>query len=118
MPVLTKEMVPGLVKAGASARVAEAVPPKFAVGAKVRVKTINPPTHTRVPRYVRGKVGTVEFDHGVFALPETMAHGQGESPQHVYNVCFLATELWGAGVPVKDTLRIDLWDDHLEPVAE
>ena len=34
--------------------------PAFKVGDRVRAKTINPPTHTRLPRYVRGHVGTVE----------------------------------------------------------
>jgi len=32
----------------------------FKPGDKVRAKNINPPTHTRLPRYVRGRVGTIE----------------------------------------------------------
>lgn len=114
MPVLTKDIVPGLVATGASARVAHEVPATFKAGDVIRAKNINPKTHTRLPRYIRGKVGVVEFDHGVFVTPETAAHGQGENPQHVYNVSFKATELWGSDASPKDSLRIDLWDDHME----
>ncbi|WP_256716604.1 SH3-like domain-containing protein [Pseudomonas aeruginosa] len=48
--------------------------------------------------------------------PDTAAHGKGEHPQHVYTVSFTSVELWGqdASSP-KDTIRVDLWDDYLEP---
>ena len=44
----------------------------------------------------------------------TGAAGQGDQPQHIYSVCFSARELWGAEVPAKDSLNIDLWDDYLD----
>jgi nitrile hydratase subunit beta len=115
MPVVTKDMVAGLVQTGASARLAADVPPRFKVGDRIRARNVNPAKHTRLPRYVRGKTGTVELDHGVFPLPDTMAHGGGETPQHVYSVRFSAGELWGPAAASKDTLRIDLWDDYIEP---
>ncbi len=114
MPVLTKDIVPGLVQTGASARVAADVAPRFKVGDRIRARNVNPAKHTRLPRYVRGKIGTIELDHGVFVLPDTMAHGGGETPQHVYNVRFAASELWGPAASSHDTLRIDLWDDYIE----
>jgi nitrile hydratase len=117
MPVLTKEFVPILVKTGASARIEVERIARFRVGDWVRVKNINPTTHTRMPRYVRGKLGRVQLDHGVFLTPDTVAHGLGEHPQHLYNVSFSATELWGETAPAQDSLRIDLWDDYLE-IAE
>ncbi|WP_210189398.1 SH3-like domain-containing protein [Rhizobium rhizosphaerae] len=113
MPV-TKDMIPVIVKTGASARVAEDVTASFKVGDKVRAKNINPAAHTRLPRYVRGKVGTILLDHGVFVTPDTVAHGLGEHPQHVYCVVFSAQELWGGDASGKDTVAIDLWDDYLE----
>lgn len=116
MPVLTKDMVDALVRTGASARSHEAVPPRFSVGQQVRAKNLNPTTHTRLARYVRGKVGTIDRDHGVFALPDTMAHGGGECPQHVYSVTFRAQELWGPHASAVDTVCIDMWDDYLEAV--
>lgn len=110
--VLTVDMVEPVVLGGASARAKEDVPGRFHAGDTVRAKNLNPVTHTRLPRYARGKVGTVEMVHGAFATPDTMAHGQGEQPQQVYAVRFTAKELWGVNRP--DTVCIDLWDSYLE----
>jgi len=77
---------------------------------------MHPHTHTRMPRYVRGKRGFIEKDYGVFLLPDTNAHGGPDKPQHVYSVCFSARELWGDDAPAKDSLYIDLFDDYMEHV--
>ncbi len=115
MPLITKDIVPGLVAGGASCRVDAAVAPKVKPGAKIVVRNLNPMTHTRLPRYVRGKHGVVERDHGVFAFPDTNAHGGGEKPQHVYSVRFDARELWGDAANANAHLYIDLWDDYIDP---
>jgi nitrile hydratase subunit beta len=115
MPV-TKDMVPTIVMTGASARIAEDIAASFKIGDTVRTKNINPITHTRLPRYVRGKIGTILMDHGVFSTPDTVAHGLGEHPQHLYNVSFSGVELWGGNASEKDKVYIDLWDDYLEKV--
>lgn len=115
--VITRDIVPVMLKTGASARVDEDIPARFRVGDSIRVRNVNLTTHTRMPRYVRGKVGRIEIDHGVFVTPDTIAHGLGEHPQHVYSVSFNATELWGADAPAKDSVRIDLWDDYLESAS-
>ncbi len=114
IPVLRQEMVQAVIMTGASARVETDMPASFRAGDRVRAKNINPAGHTRLPRYVRGKTGTIVIDHGVFITPDTVAHGLGDHPQHVYSVSFNATELWGNNAPAKDTVRIDLWDDYLE----
>lgn len=114
IPVLRQEMVQAVIMTGASARVETDIPASFRAGDRVRAKNINPVGHTRLPRYVRGKTGTIVIDHGVFITPDTVAHGLGDHPQHVYSVSFDATELWGENAPAKDTVRIDLWDDYLE----
>lgn len=113
--LLTPEIVPGLVATGASARVDAAVAPRFRVGDPVRVRNLRPPTHTRLPGYLRGRLGTIEIDHGVFAFPDTHAHGLGEKPQHCYSVRFTARELWGPTSSERDTLRVDVFDDYLDP---
>ena len=91
-----------------------AVAPAFKTGQRVRTRNINPPTHTRLPRYARGKFGVIERDHGVFVFPDTNAEGLGEKPQHVYSVRFTARELWGDQARPKDTVVVALWDDYLE----
>ncbi len=114
-PALTAEAVPKIVAHGGSARVDAEVKPKFQEGDMVVVKNINPPTHTRVPRYVRDKLGCIDRDHGVFVFPDTAAHGKGEKPQHCYSVYFSAQEVWGSKASRNDSLYVDLWDDYLIP---
>jgi nitrile hydratase subunit beta len=87
----------------------------FHTGQRVRGKNINPVGHTRLPRYARGKVGTIVGDYGVFSFPDACAQGLGDKPQHVYSVRFAARELWGEQAVSRDSVYADLWDDHLEP---
>jgi nitrile hydratase len=89
-------------------------PPHFKVGQLVRARNMNPTGHTRLPRYGRGKVGTIVRDHGVYTFPDTNAHFQGEKRQHVYSVRFLARELWGDQASPRDSVNLDMWDDYLE----
>lgn len=112
--LLTADIVPVVLATGASARIAETVAPRFRVGDLVRVRNHNPTTHTRLPGYLRGKVGAVEQDYGVFAFPDTHAHGLGHKAQHCYSVRFSARELWGPTAPAKDTLRVDVFDDYMD----
>lgn len=112
--LLTPDFVPVVVATGASARVAEPVAPRFRVGDRVRVRNHNPATHTRLPGYLRCKLGTIEQDHGVFAFPDTLAHGLAEKPQHCYSVRFTARELWGPAAAERDTLRVDVFDDYID----
>ncbi len=114
-PALKAEDVPKVVAAGASARVDADIKPKFKEGDMVVVRNINPPTHTRMPRYVRDKLGCIDRDHGVFLFPDSSAHGKGEKPQHCYSVYFSAQELWGSKVSRNDSVYVDLWDDYLVP---
>ena len=107
------ENVPDLIRIGGSTRVNVDVAAGFKPGDKVMIANINPVTHTRLPRYVRGKTGTVERDHGVFVFPDTNAELKGEKPQHVYSVRFNSTELWGAKGTSSDKLYIDMFEDYL-----
>jgi nitrile hydratase len=88
----------------------------FRVGQRVRARNINPATHTRLPRYARGKIGVVTADRGIYVFPDASANNQGEKPQHLYSVRFEARELWGAQARPKDSVYIDMWDDYLERV--
>ena len=114
-PPLKPDMVASVLARGASARVEEAVPPKFNEGDAVRVINLHPVSHTRAPRYVRGRVGKVMRDHGVFVFPDTHAVDGTKKPQRVYAVRFAVRELWGGDSSPNDTILVDLWDDHLEP---
>jgi nitrile hydratase len=114
-PPLTPEKIPATLPNRIRAQRDLPGPSLFRIGQRVRARNINPVGHTRLPRYARGKVGTVDRDHGVFVFPDTNAHFLGEKPQHVYSVCFAARDLWGAQAPERDCVYLDMWDDYLEP---
>ena len=87
---------------------------RFKVGERVRARKMNPVGHTRLPRYARGREGTIAHHHGIFVFPDTNARFQGEQPQHLYSVRFRAQELWGDGASPQDSVYIDMWDSYLE----
>ena len=114
-PPVTAETVPAIIARGNPVKRDVPVAARFKMGHRVRARNINPTGHTRLPRYARGKLGTIERDHGVFVFPDTNAHFQGENPQHLYSVRFAARELWGPQASPRDSVYVNLWDDHLEP---
>src|SRR5512139_2492020 len=82
---------------------------------RVRAKTINPLTHTRLPRYVRGRVGTIERVIGCHVFPDSNALGAGENPQWLYTVRFDGRELWGADADPTVSVSVDAWEPYLVP---
>jgi nitrile hydratase subunit beta len=114
-PPLTAGMSSGFLSRGIPSSRDPRVRPLFRVGQRVRARNLNPPGHTRLPRYARGKIGTIDRDHGVYVFPDTMAHFRGEKRQHVYSVRFAARELWGEQASPRDSVHLDMWDDYLEP---
>lgn len=114
-PPLTADKIPATLPNRIHAQREAPVSPRFRKGQLVRARNINPVGHTRLPRYARGKVGTVDRNQGVFVFPDTNAHFLGEKPQHVYSVRYAARELWGAQASEKDCVYLDMWDDYLDP---
>jgi len=88
---------------------------RFQPTQRVRARNINPIAHTRLPRYARGKIGTIARVRGVDVFPDAVTQGLGKKPQHVYTVHFTAQELWGAPASRNDSVYADLWEDYLEP---
>ena len=86
----------------------------FAVGDKVRARVMNPLGHTRLPRYVRGHLGTIARVHGVHVFPDSNAAGKGEDPHWLYSVAFDAREVWGPEGKSGDAVHLDLWEPYLE----
>ncbi|GAB5375416.1 MAG: nitrile hydratase subunit beta [Acuticoccus sp.] len=112
--VLKAADVRAAMKRGARADRPGGPAPRLAVGDRVRVHPMNPATHTRAPRYVRGHVGTIAAHHGCHVLPDTNAHGKGENPVPLYNVRFEAAALWGPDTTASD-IHVDLFEPYLEP---
>jgi nitrile hydratase subunit beta len=113
--LLTAAQVPAALTKGDPSLRNVPIAPRFHPGQRVRARNMNPVTHTRLPRYTRGKIGRIERDHGVFDFEDTASQQLGENSQHVYSVCFAARELWGEQAAPRDSVYVDLWDDYLEP---
>lgn len=88
--------------------------PAFEVGQRVRAKNINPVTHTRLPRYVRGHVGTIERVLGCHVFPDSNSLGKGEDPKWLYTVRFDGRELWGDQADPTTQISVDAWEPYLE----
>ena len=106
--------VPKALSRGSYARPANTVA-QFKVGDRVRTKIINPATHTRLPRYARGRTGTIECVRGFHVFPDSVAIGAGENPQWLYTVLFEGRELWGPECDPTLKVSIEAWEPYLEP---
>mgnify|MGYP001488426165 CR=1 FL=1 len=97
------------------ARVDVEAAPRFRAGQSVVARNSHPAGHTRLPRYARGRRGVIDRDYGVFIFPDTNAMTRERKPQHLYGVRFAARELWGPAASARDSVYVNLWDDHLDP---
>ena len=88
--------------------------PRFTVGDAVVTRNVHPTGHTRLPRYARGKRGTIHAVRGCYVFPDTNAHRQGEQPQPMYTVSFEGIELWGPSSEPRERVYIDLWESYLD----
>ena len=114
-PIAPKEVTPAIRRGGPTEREAKR-PAMFAVGETVRMKDIHPVTHTRLPQYVRGHLGTIELNHGCHVFPDTNSLGKGEDPQWLYTVRFDGPELWGGDADPTLSVSVDAWESYLERV--
>jgi len=89
----------------------------FKPGDRVRARNINPPTHTRLPRYVRGHVGVIERVIGCHVFPDSNASGAGENPQWLYTVRFDGGDLWGPQGDPTVKVSVDAWEPYLQPAT-
>jgi nitrile hydratase len=90
------------------------------VGQRVRARNIHPQGHTRLPRYVRGHIGTVVQTHGSHVLADR--HVSQPLPpfdshaEWLYTVVFDGADLWGEAADPKVQVSVDAWESYLEAV--
>lgn len=111
---LDADRIEAAIARGSPARVDARIQARFKSGDPVRTKRINPVGHTRLPRYARGCHGVIARDHGVQIFADGNGMREGQQPQHLYCVRFMASELWGLEANPVDAVHIDLWETHLE----
>jgi nitrile hydratase beta subunit len=114
--VLTAADVAAARERGGPTTRTPAHPARFRAGDRVRARTINPATHTRLPRYVRGRLGTVTRVLGCHVFPDSNAHRLGEDPQWLYTVCFDGRELWGEDADPTTSVSVDAFEPYLAGV--
>jgi nitrile hydratase beta subunit len=86
---------------------------RFKLGDAVRTRQLNPSTHTRLPRYCRGRRGHIIAVRGAHVFPDANALGLGEQPQWLYTVRFASKELWGTDTSA-GSVCVDCWEPYLD----
>lgn len=114
---LDPEIVKAVLASGAPANRDAGPAPLFKRGDKVRTVNKNPASHTRLPRYARGKIGEIIAHHGNHVFPDSNAQNKGEDPQPIYTVRFTARALWGQSANSRDSVALELWQPHLQAVG-
>lgn len=112
--VMTKNDIGAIARRGSFSRPAPQ-PARFKAGDRVRTKNINPPTHTRLPRYARNREGVIEAVRGCHVFPDSVTTGGGENPQWLYTVVFNGRQLWGAGADPTLRVSVEAFEPYLEP---
>jgi nitrile hydratase len=116
--VLTRDSVDAALKAGSPTERPIDQPALFKVGQKVRALNMHPQGHTRLPRYVRGHVGTIVSLHGGHVMPDQHTL-RALPPFHVsvewlYTVVFEGLTLWGSDSDPTVEVTVDAWESYLE----
>lgn len=115
------DQVAEVLKGGSPTEREIAAARKFRVGQSVRACSPHRNRfvdggHTRLPSYVRGRIGRICHTRQAHVLPDSNAHFLGERPEYVYSVQFPMSELWKSGAEHGvDEVILDLWESYLEP---
>lgn len=107
------EMLLGAIHGGMSPEREFDAPKEFELGDRVIAVGTEVLTHTRLPRYVRGKTGVVVRLDKAFVFPESNAAGDGENPEWCYCVRFEAEDVWGPNAENAAPVYVDVWESYL-----
>ncbi len=117
--VIGADRVDAVLAAGSPATRPALLPARFQVGERVRARNMHPVGHTRLPRYVRGHVGTIARVHGAHVLPDRhVAVPPGphaDEGEWLYTVVFDGVDLWGPDADPMVQVSVDAWESYLEP---
>lgn len=121
---VTADRVPDILGRGAPTRMDCDSAPGFAVGDEVRVKNFNPQSHTRAPRYIRGRKGIIAAYYGAHIFPDQHSVSGRKIPAHLYSMRFEFDELWGGsgvyeqGSDAGEVDKLAVYVDVFEPYIE
>lgn len=107
--------IPDILNKGTPVNMETVQPPKFSGGSRVLVRNFNPKSHTRAPRYIRGRQGVVASHHGACIFADQHAKTGEKVPMHLYSIRFEAAEVWGVeDAEPNVSLHLDLFESYLE----
>ena len=89
----------------------------FAIGDRVRAARHGHSGHTRLPGYMRDRIGIIEAHHDAHVLPDVSATLAGDAPEHLYTVRFTARELWGPDADPNHSMTAELWESYIAPAG-
>lgn len=112
LPAVAPEALDRILATGARTLINENSSPLYASGDKVVVMNKHPHSHTRAPRYVRGRVGQVFSHHGAHVFADEHSASGEKVAEHLYGVRFEARELWGEESQGSAVL-VDLFEPYL-----
>lgn len=113
---IAPEAVWTLFKTQRMPRPPELPEPLYTVGDIVRMKCDSVPTHTRLPRFVRGRSGRIERYLGIFRFADAFASDRVEH-HHVYSVRFTGEEMWGVGGEANTSVQIEIYEPYVAEVV-
>ena len=89
--------------------------PKFAVGDRVRIKTVSSGDHTRLPGHIRGRVAeVVKVYEGTFTYFFPTSDGLG-TPMPVYSLAFKPEDIWDESlIDPKSVYYNDIFEVYIE----
>ncbi|VTU31083.1 Nitrile hydratase subunit beta [Variovorax sp. SRS16] len=87
--------------------------PGFEAGDRVKVKALHTAGHTRAPRYIQGKEGTVLRRAPLARFPGEAGHLQAAQHEPTYHVCFEAASLW-SNAELGATVVVDVYQSYLD----
>jgi len=113
-PAIDRRVVTYLIE-GDSPKRESATRPRFAVGDKVFVKNVPSIEHTRLPGYLRDRIGTVDtvYPATYTYLTSTGPDGVGDA-MPVYCVRFDPEEIWKGNADKNVAIYADLFEAYLD----
>lgn len=85
----------------------------FQMGDRVIVTKEHFRGHARMPKYVRGKIGTIQHRAHAFPFAGSAGHGIEAKLEPTYHVRFNAQDLWSDAQP-NSSVVVDLWESYLD----